>query len=339
MKKILFVGLIIVLIATTGISQKKEKTTIAFYNVENLFDTIDNPLTRDEDFLPQGKLKWNTQRYQDKLSKLAKVLSSITPNNLPGIIGLCEVENRNVVAELAAQNHLRKGKYRIIHKDSPGNRGIDCALLYKKRVFKPVAQQNISISIPSNPNFKTRDILYVKGKLYKKEYLHIFVTHWPSRRGGQKKSEKNRIAVAEEIKSVTDSILKMNEDAKIVIMGDFNDEPSNKAVQEILNAKNETGNYAPAQLHNLMFATHLKKQGSYYYRGNWNMLDNFVVSPALLDPSKGYHTAHGAGKIFKQSWFCYRNKKDILVPSRTYGGPNYYGGYSDHFPIYFILTK
>jgi endonuclease/exonuclease/phosphatase family metal-dependent hydrolase len=314
-------------------SQEKKEYTIAFYNVENLFDTINDPATWDDDFTPEGKLEYTTKRYQNKLVNLSNVLSSIDKNNLPAIIGLCEVENRSVLDALIGQDKLKDAEYGIAHTDSPDARGIDCALLYKKNEFKYLNHNTIGI------HFKTRDILHVQGILGAADTLDIFVNHWPSRIGGIAKSEKNRVFVAEQLKLAVNKLQEKNPKAKIIIMGDFNDEPNNKSTEEALAATNNTNTSNPKALYNLMYDLKLQGKGTYNYKGNWNMLDNLIVSNSLISNTDGIHTNHKAGRIFTEEWICYKNSDGLSLPSRSYAGPRYFGGYSDHFPVYFQLSR
>ena len=320
-------------------SEQKKEYTIAFYNVENLFDTINHPDKWDDDFTPEGKLKFNTERYQDKLNKLSLVLSSLDTLSLPSIVGLCEIENRKVIEDLCNQSALRHGNYGITHSESPDKRGIDCALIYKKSDFKYIKHDVINIQFPWEPEYTTRDILHVEGVLGKKDTVHLFVNHWPSRRGGQEKSEKNRVFVAEQLKKAIDKIQTSNADAKIIVMGDFNDEPNNISVSTTLNAGNNQSSTNASDLYNLVYNMDAKGEGTYNYRGNWNMLDHLIVSNSLINQEKGLTTSYDAARIFNEEWICYKNEQGVLVPSRTYGGPNYYGGFSDHFPIYFKISE
>ena len=331
--------LVATLLCLSAFSKGKKELTVVFYNVENLFDTINQPDKRDGDFTPQGKLNWDTKRYHDKVSKLSYVLSSINKEVLPGIIGLCEVENRNVIEDLIDQERLKKGKYKIVHDESPDKRGIDCALIYRKDEFKYLKHKTINIEFPWDKEYKTRDILYVQGLVGKKDTLNIFVNHWPSRRGGQEKSEPNRIYVAMQLKKAIDNIQEENPFAKIIIMGDFNDEPTDKAIIETLNADNNKNTTNPMGLYNLMYDIQANGEGSYNYKDDWNMLDNLIVSNSLLGDAKGFKTKHNAGNIYRNKHICFKNNKGIYTPSRTYGGPRYYGGFSDHFPVYFKITK
>jgi len=335
-KQIIIVLPVLVMLASCSKKEYKKGSnlTIAFYNVENLFDTEDEPFKDDNEFLPGSKKKWTEKRYGKKLESLSKVLSSINKNELPEIIGLCEVENKRVLNDLVNTKHLSSGKYKIVHYESPDFRGIDCALLYRPDEFKVLKSAPVRVKFKDNPGYTTRDILYVKGKTETREILHIFVNHWPSRNGGLSKTEFKRVAVAKVLKNKIDRILAKSPEANIIIMGDMNDEPSNRSLSQILGAQ-KPGTYN-SEFVNLMYPVHENKKGSYRYRGNWNMLDNIVVSKNLLD-DKGYRCTPENGFVFHEKWMEYKNKKGQILPNRTYGGPNYYGGISDHFPVYFTL--
>lgn len=316
-----------------------KEAVIAFYNVENLFDTLDNPNTFDDDFTPEGKLKWETTRYHKKLNDLAKVISSIDSTGLPLVIGFCEVENKKVVEDLISTSSLKKGKYKIVHQESPDARGIDVALVYQENFMKIVSSDIIRINIPELDNFKTRDILYVNGIADNDDTLHFFINHWSSRRGGKKESEFKRVFIAKKLRERVDQIFAKNINAKIIIMGDMNDEPVDNS---ILSALKATGNRTPAdktELYNLMFDKKQNGKGTYSYKGNWNMLDNIIVSQGLLSAKSGCMTGFESSGIFSPKWIQYDNPRiGSFTPNRTYGGPNYYGGYSDHFPVYFKIS-
>jgi predicted extracellular nuclease len=314
---------------------KKRNLTVVFYNVENLFDTENTPGGNDAEFTPESEKKWTLERYQKKLEDISKVLASVNQKELPEIIGLCEVENRKVLNDLVKTERLAGGKYEIAHFESPDYRGIDVALLYRPDEFNVTWSAPVKVSFADEPNFTTRDILYVKGETLNREEFHIFVNHWPSRIGGLEQTEPKRISIAQLLKSKIDSVQNVNPKANIVVMGDMNDEPSNKSLAVILEAKNPASQNTG--LVNLMFPLHEEKQGSYNYRGNWNMLDNIIVSSGLLD-NKGFQCVEKQGFIFREEWMEYKNNGQIS-PNRTYGGPNYYGGVSDHFPVFFQLKR
>ncbi len=333
------------IITTQALSQNQyynneNNFTIAFYNVENLFDTINDPNKIDEQFLPESDHKWNSERYNKKLNDLGRVISSININELPEIVGLCEIENKTVLTDLVNNKFLLKGNYAIAHEESPDKRGIDVALLYNKNEFHYLNHKTYQIHYDFEPEITTRDILYVSGKLNNGEKLHVFVNHWSSRRGGQEKSEPKRLYAAKVLRLKVDSILKTDKEAKIVIVGDFNDESTNKSLHKVLNATNNQRTTDYLELYNLMFDKSVNGLGTYNFRGNWNMLDNIIVSQNLLKNNKGYMISTDGGQIFKKRWMMYDNvKTGQMTPARTYGGPNYYGGISDHFPVYLILKK
>lgn len=315
---------------------KRKNVTAVFYNVENLFDTVNSKGARDAEFTPDGVKKWTDERYQKKLDDISRVLSAVNKNELPEIIGLCEIENRKVLEDLIATDLLSEGKYKIEHFESPDYRGIDCALIYRPNEFTVLHSNPINVRFADDPDYSTRDILYVKGKTKNREVFHIFVNHWPSRIGGLEKTEPKRVTVAQILKSKIDSIKNIKSNANILVLGDMNDEPSNKSLNDILMAKKPV--YQNAELVNLMYPDHLNKMGSYNYRGNWNMLDNIVVSDGLLD-TKGFTCKDNKGHVFSEEWMEYKNNNGEISPNRTYGGPNYYGGVSDHFPVFIHLIR
>lgn len=308
--------------------------SIVFYNVENLFDTIDQTDVIDEDFLPDGKLKWNKERYQIKLDHLAQVLTTNLKEN-PVLIGLAEIENGSVVLDLAKTGRLANTKYKLAHKDSPDARGIDCALLYDADRFKPLVITNLLVSIDSIPDFKTRDILYVKGEFLGGRTIHVFVNHWPSRRGGELESEIKRIRAAEVARAKIDEILKDDPKANIILMGDFNDHPNNTSIENTLKAKQITDENA--DLYNLLYDDQLAGLGTHNFKNEWGVLDQFIVSKALY---KGKHKIKLLTKdavIVKEDFQLYKAADGTMKPATTYGGDKYYGGYSDHLPIQLTL--
>jgi predicted extracellular nuclease len=222
-----------------------------FYNVENLFDTQDDPLVRDEEFLPEGDRFWNKHKYYSKLNNIYKVIVAVGEWSPPAIIGLCEIENRKVIDDLVSSTPLNKFDYQIVHKESPDRRGIDVGLLYRKELFTPLSYEAIPINFPNNPESKTRDILYVKGITNTSDTLNIFINHWPSRWGGQLESEGRRVFVASVLKEKVDSIFKSNPKSNIIITGDFNDYPNNKSLNEVLAASQKFDDITTNQLYNL----------------------------------------------------------------------------------------
>lgn len=336
MQKVLF-GLLIILAAACSSSKTtnyKQAATIGFYNVENLFDTIDNPKTLDEEFTPNSKKKYTSKIYNEKLNHLTKVITAF-PEGAPAILGLCEVENKSVVEDLAQKIGAN---YQVAHIESKDIRGIDNALMYNSSVFKLESQVAIPITFEFDPDLKTRGILHVTGILFD-EKVHIFVNHWPSRRGGRVMSNPNRMVAASTLRKAVDKILATDQNANIIIMGDFNDEPFNSSIREALQADSLI-----ACRNGLYNSSHYLKAlglGSYNYKGNWNVLDQIIVSKALLSTKKKdlKMLAPYQAQVVKEEFMLYTTKSGDQIPSRSYGGNNYYGGYSDHLPVYIKVYK
>ncbi len=301
---------------------------VVFYNVENLFDIEDDPLTLDDEFTPDNTKHWTVRRYENKLANLVKVISQVPKSGLPEVIGLCEIENRKVVEDLIKTDTLVKRKYVIIHEESPDKRGIDVAFIYDELVMKELHHEAIRYNFSFEPETTTRDILYAK-MLAKKDTLHFFINHWPSRAGDSEKTEPKRIEAAKVLRTKIDSILLKDINAKIIAMGDFNDYPNNLSMTEVMNC--EPG--ADQQLTNLSYEQHENGEGTYNFRGEWGMLDQFIVSDGILNTSKGLGTSDTSAFIFKRDWLLFKEKGKPAIPNRTFGGSNYYGGYSDHLPI------
>ena len=296
---------------------------LMFYNVENLFDTIDSPNTKDEEFLPSSEKKWDSYRYNYKLNQLEKVFNEIiekeNENNLPDIIGLSEVENKHVIEDLLKKDVFMNHNYFIVHQDSPDGRGIDCALLVNRK-FEVLQNNFIQIKNPKESR-TTRDIVYSKLK-FKNQIFNVFVNHWPSRWGGQEASNHKRVFVAKVLRKYIDENTSQGDFN--LIMGDFNDYPNNESLEETL---------VKDDLLNLMSSSKVSGKGSYNYRGNWNWLDQIIVSKEI---SSFRLIKFGA---FKEDFMMYTNKKGEVYPSRSFGGNNWYGGYSDHLPVYLKISS
>ena len=319
----------------TPLSKKnKNITTVAFYNVENLFDTVDDPHTFDDDFTSEGKKQWNTKRYRDKIKKLGTVISKLGNEQSlhpPALIGLVEVENAKVVHDLANSADLRKHHYDFVHYDSPDDRGIDVALLYNKQFFELLGSENYPLYLEDTQGKRdyTRDILVVYGNL-NGEFVHILVNHWPSRREGKEKSEFKRIEAAKLAKSIANEIQAKSFDAKIMIMGDFNDDPTSKSIKEHLVTEDF---YNPME--SLLDRDSV---GSLTYESQWNLFDQIIITKNFLEPKSGKHHFKYA-EVFNKEWLKIFRGKLKGSPFRTYIGPWYQGGFSDHFPVYLYLKK
>ena len=330
----------------SGVLSQEAKTynirTVAFYNLENLFDTINDPLTLDDDRTPEGKDNWTTERYDEKIYNMSKVLSEIgsrDSQNSPDIIGLCELENRQVVEDLTNHPTLREKDYGIIHFDSPDERGIDVALLYKKTVFLPTSFTSLRLLLTNENEYRdyTRDQLVVGGILDGEE-MHFIVNHWPSRSGGEARSKPYRIAAARLNKKIIDSITKLNPEAKIIGMGDFNDDPIDDSLKKILKTKGSLTDLENRDLYNPMETLYKKGIGSLAYRDQWNLFDQIYFTANITHESPGRYRFWKAG-VYSPSHLIDKKGQYKGYPLRTYAGGNYIGGYSDHFPVYIHLIK
>jgi endonuclease/exonuclease/phosphatase family metal-dependent hydrolase len=306
---------------------------IAFYNVENLYNAVDDPAPNDEEFTPGSKKVWTQERYQTKLEHLAKVVEGMS---YPALLGLAEVENAAVLKDFCEKTSLSTKDYSICHFESPDFRGIDVALLYRKPVFRVLESSFIRIDFPAElkgdiPTYTTRDLLVVKGIFNKRDTLHVFVAHLPSRSGGQAESEPKRLFVARQIRQKADEIFAKNPASNIVIMGDMNDETTDPSIAQILKAQGLESPWSATSLYNCFAKLDAEGKGSYNYRGDWNMLDQVILSSNLLNKKSNlrFHNAF----IFQQDWMMYTDPKYGKSPSRTYGGDHYFGGYSDHLPV------
>ena len=316
--------------------------SIAFYNVENLFDTTNDTLIFDDERTPRGAYGWTPERYQRKVAHISQVLSEIgrkTTGSSPDIIGLCEVENKKVVADLVAHKNLRSKNYGIIHHDSPDERGIDVALLYKKDAFLPHSFNSHRLLLFDDDGNRdyTRDQLVVGGLLDNEEFFFI-VNHWPSRSGGEAKSRPNRIKAAQLNKRIIDSIQRVKPDVKIISMGDFNDDPRNDSFKKVLKTVGKKRLLDSTGLFNPMERHFKKGVGSLAYRDKWNLFDQFFFSANLLSENKETYSYWRVG-IFNPPYLKNRSGKYKGYPFRTYVGTTYHGGYADHFPVYLLLVK
>jgi len=300
-----------------------------FYNVENLFDTSNDPFTADDDFTPEGLYHWNRDRYFSKLGKIRKVIMGVGNSEFPALIGLCEIENKQVLKDLINTTYFPNNKYGIIHQDSPDERGIDVALLFDKSLFSPIKTEFIPVIFADGD--KTRDILMINGKLGK-EVITIFVNHWSSRRGGVKESEPKRMICAETINKKIKQISQADAQANIIIMGDFNESPADAGISSMLNTEEKDGRIS---LIDLGKSVRAKGEGSHIYDGKWSLVDQIFVSPALQNKTQNSHqmTLH----IFKPDWIQFDHKQWGKIPNRTYVRDKFVDGYSDHFPVYVII--
>jgi len=325
--------------ADSKFSRDTNTLRICFYNLENFFDYERNPSKNDEDFMPDGKYHWTKSRFLLKTNNIAKTLIAIGGGHCPEIIGVCEIENEKVISTLLYESPLKTQKYNYVYYPSPDRRGIAVALFYKRNDFKVIHSKAIPIIDISDKTFKTRDILYVKGLWINKcsDTLHIFVNHFPSRYGGIGSIEK-RILAAKTLRFQVDSILQNSIDAKILIMGDFNDYPYDKSIVEHLQVPYTRNRTDSISFVNTMFTYFNKNNvGTHKYAEHWGILDQIIVSPALYFSSFGLRTKSN-GIIFDADFLLEKDETHTgFKPFRTYLGFSYKKGFSDHLPVYIDL--
>ncbi len=302
---------------------------IGFYNVENLFDTKDDPYTEDEWFLPTSETQWDDKKYQKKLKDLASVIDAINKDaGGPDLIGLCEVENKQVVLELAEQKELNANHYEVVHYESPDTRGIDVAAMYNPEKFELLESRSIQVDMPEDPAVKTRDILFCKFTvLDSQDNIYFYVNHWSSRRKGENETFYKRKNCAMTLLNDIESNIPNWQDEKIIIVGDMNDYPDNKSVYEVLGAKEMDAN---SSFVNLQYANHKNGLGTYNYQGEWGCLDNVIVTKPIQN-----QLISKEAQIYREDWILFKPGTKSETPNKTYGGTNYYGGYSDHLPVWF----
>lgn len=307
-----------------------------FWNLENYYDPFDDPATADGDFTPAGSYHWTYTKFAKKRDDIAKTIISLRDfyGTYPAVIGLAEVENRFVLRELVQKTPLAALEYEVIHRDSPDRRGIDVGLLYRKRDFRPLAVRSIYLKVPrsaaaspaavapdsavADSLLATRSILYVKGILYSADTLHLLVNHWPSKRGEAVIANRNRMTASETVKHFVDSLLVKNSKAKILVMGDLNDTAESEAVSNLNNLTNLAGGAVKSG----------EVPGTYKYKESWDIIDHLLVSPALAGEPYFPQMGIFAGKLLVED-SIYLGVK----PFRTFTGPRYNGGISDHLPV------
>jgi len=307
--------------------------TVAFYNIENLFDTLNDPNSDDDDFLPTSKKRWTKKRYYNKLRKIGSVISKIgndDSHEAPIIVGLAEVENKLVISDLINSKNLRDEGYKYVHYNSSDERGIDVALLYKDNVFKVEDSDTFSVYLETDEGLRdyTRDILLVQGNL-NGENVSIIVNHWSSRREGEKETEHKRIAAAEKVNSIINTLKEDSPNMKIIVMGDFNDNPDNESI-ELLEKE--------SRLFNPFKTVWSRDVGSLNYNFQWNLFDQILFSTNFFDSENSSLSFEEADVFDVKSLTQYHGKYQGQ-PFRTYVGKKYKGGYSDHFPVFIILKS
>lgn len=321
-----------------GAVRAQKSLRIISYNVENLFDCWNDSLINDEGFLPNSMRGWTYKRYQHKLVAISKVIAAMGEWNTPLLVGLCEVENRTCLKDLCTKGGLQAYGYDIIHYDSPDRRGIDVALLYDKRTFTLLSSEAVKVGTTAQKPFVTRDILYAKGIVEHADTLHVFMCHFPSRWSGMYETQHLRVEAAHVLRHKVDSITTHHPQALIVIMGDFNDEPFDKSMAQTLDARTVGPTIEKQALYNLMRLPENQQQGTHYYQGQWNCFDQIIVSGALLTGEATFRVAQSTAHVFKPDFLLIDDEKQLQRrPWRTYNGMKYWGGFSDHLPVYVDL--
>ncbi len=316
---------------------------IGFYNLENLFDTIidsDTNKILTEEFTPKGKYKWDSKKYWTKIENMARVISQIgikvNPDGL-AVLGVSEIENENVLKDLVSNHYLKNRHYKIVHYESNDRRGIDVALLYQEKYFIPETSKSIRLKIADKPDFRTRDQLVVSGKLDGEDFNFI-VNHWPSRRGGEKRSLPYRIAAADLAKSIIDSLQNANPNAKTILMGDLNDDPTSPSVKEHLKTAENYKQMKKGMLYNPFESLYKKGKGTLAYRDVWDLFDQMFLTPTLLgNDLSNYKFIKPV--VFHRPFMIQQSGRFEGYPKRTFSYGVFQAGYSDHFPVFVILAK
>lgn len=316
--------------------------SVGFYNLENFYDTFDDTLINDQEFLPNGVKQWTLDKYQDKVERLATVISSLGNESIGGgiqILGVSEIENKSVLEDLIKSEKLQKRDYKIIHYNSPDLRGVDVGLIYDSKYFVPIKTSSIPLFLYDEANdsarIYTRDVLLVKG-IIANEVVYITVNHWPSRRGGEEQSRSRRINAAALNKRILDSIKIQEPNAKFILLGDLNDNPNNESIKTVLAAKKELHEVSDMDLYNPFYKNYLNGEGTTAYNDSWSLFDQIIISPSLTKENSLHYVKN---VIFRKDFMIEQFGKYKNHPKRTFSGDLYNYGYSDHFPVFIYLEK
>lgn len=327
-------------------TQSKDKdyeiAAIGFYNVENLFDTIDTPGVRDREYTPTGANQWGTERYYEKLDRLSEVLALMAKETTPdglAVVGLAEIENEEVIRDLINTERLKDRGYEIVHYDSPDKRGVDVGLIYQPKYYQVTSSKSYTLKIDGMENFFTRDQLLVSGN-FLGERMHFIVAHWPSRRGGEKRSSPLREAAADLARSIIDSIQTAeNGNAKIMFMGDLNDDPTNVSVRKNMRSVGKIEKVRPGEMFNPFEYFFKKGIGTLAWRDSWNLFDQIILTEALIDQSDFTNWTYYKAVVFNKPFLMQQGGRFEGYPYRSFAGGQYIGGYSDHFPVYLYILR
>lgn len=342
MRHLISLFVISIFMCSDIVSQDNEYKIISvgFYNLENLFDYEQDTTIRDYDFIPSGSKAWTSDKYQEKLSNMAYAISQVGVEMAPAglsVLGVEEIENRRVLEDLVKQPAIADRDYQIVHFDSPDRRGIDVGMLYNPKHFSPISKDKIAYPQVEGDTVYTRDILHVRGSL-DGDTVSFIVNHWPSRYGGEARSQPRRNRAAKRVKQLIDSLYSIDPDAKIIMGGDLNDDPTSESMVGFLQTKNKLKDVKKGDLFNPMNDFYRRGLGSNAYRDNWSLFDQIVLSEPLLNKaSTGYF--YYKANIFNKKFLIQRTGKYKGYPFRTFSFDKYQGGYSDHFPVYAYLVK
>lgn len=335
----LIVALMSTLFSTADAAKRYQTFGVAFYNLENLFDTINNNGKYDAEFSPQGSRKWDGYKYWSKINNMAYAISEMRTKTMPmgpACIGVSEVENITVLNDLVKADYIKDWNLQVIHHDSPDRRGVDVGLLYNPRFFKPINVTNHTLVIDGMPNFKTRDQMVVVGLLGGCR-VGIIVNHWPSRLGGEEQSSYLREAAASLCRHISDSLLNIDPKMGIIIMGDLNDDPHNKSCAVTLGALRNSKDVAPGGFYNPYWEKLDKGIGSYIYRGKWDLFDQIIVNYNLLHGENGLEFREAM--VLNKDFLKQKDGQYKGYPLRTFSSGAWTNGFSDHFPTEIILQK
>lgn len=337
-------GFVLFLPAAAQAQDKQyQMVSAAFYNLENLYDTVDDPNKNDEEFLPEGAKRYTEKIFREKLDRLSEVLSKIsvekTPDG-PAFIGVAEVENRFVLEELVKHPLLVSRGYRICHYDSPDLRGVDVGMLYNPKYFVPIKTHSLHVPLVSESgrSIRTRDILWVEGYLLG-EKIHVFVNHWPSRRGGEERSSPLRQKAASVAKAIIDSIQGIDPNVKAIVMGDLNDDPLSPSIKKVLKATGDTQKVSNDGMYNPFEPFYKKGIGTLAWQDSWNLFDQIIFTPAWIQSSTIEGWFFSKAEVFNRPFLTQKTGNFKGYPLRTFVGNEYQGGYSDHFPVIVYLLR
>lgn len=331
--------LLILLVLYIGVNAQDKKYTVygmAFYNVENLFDTVNSDDTNDEEFTPDGGYHWNEMKYENKLKNISTVLNQLGGKYCPqgpAVVGLAEVENRKVLEDLVAYGNFADKNYQIVHEESPDYRGIDVALIYNPAIFTLESHKTYPFELDEDMKYKTRDQLLVTGHI-SGEKVHVIVNHWPSRRAKSIRREQ----AAAVTRAIVDSLLYDDASAKIFVMGDFNDDPTNNSIKKVLKGKRKKSEVQNDEMYNPYWDFYAQGIGTLGYKGSWSLFDQILMSKGLIDADKK-KLFYWKSEIFNKDFLINQEGQFKGYPKRTHSKGIYLNGYSDHLPVITYIAK